>query len=375
VPETPVSTRRWNGYVCPGCRFVFRVARDHAGPGLICPGCHQVLRLPSPDEKPPQLVVPLPARQLETTMHRRRRKPPQGTDEDWETEDEHGPDDDGQAGRQMTWLLAAGAAILILSIVAVTRAMLGNSNQSAATPASAAAPVNAGANDVRDAGDFPASNRISDRDFLRLAKPLADRFLSATTIDGLLPLLREPGRAEPRLRAHYKDQRIDPQGLDIFDTRSSVVRTGAFLSINIRTKTLEEKTMSFANTDDGLKIDWESWVGWSAMPWEDFLAGKPSAPTLFRVILRPVDYYNFGFSDDDKWRSYRLDSPRDGHSLYGYVERGTIADSMIQLPPEAKAMRLTLLLSFPDGIESRNQVRIDRVAAEGWLLENEDPEP
>lgn len=375
MPETPVSTRRWNGYVCPGCRFVFRVARDDAGRGLICPGCHQVLRLPAPDEKPPPLVVPLPAPQLETKTRRRRRKSQQDTDKDWEDEQEDSPEDHGQAGRRMAWLLAAGAAILILSIVAVTRAMLGDSNPSTATPAPTAAKADPDAGDLQDDNGFPNPNTISDSGFLRMAEPLAERFLSATTIEDLLPLLHEPVRAEPRLRAYYKDQPIEAKGLDVFDTRSSVVREGAFLSINIRTRTLEEKTMSFANTDEGLKIDWESWVGWSAMPWEDFLAEKPSTPTLFRVTLRPVDYYNFGFSDDDKWRSYRLYPPGDGQPLYGYVERGTIADSMIHLPPEAKAKRITLMLAFPRGIESRNQVRIDRVAAEGWLLENEDPEP
>jgi LysM repeat protein len=68
----PVETeqakgRIWNGYVCPGCRNVFRVAADFAGDEVMCPSCKETLRLPKkPDEIPPlsaplQLTPPAPA--------------------------------------------------------------------------------------------------------------------------------------------------------------------------------------------------------------------------------------------------------------------------------------------------------------------------
>jgi uncharacterized protein YbaR (Trm112 family) len=61
VPATQESARRWSGYVCPDCRFVFRVPRDHDGKGLICPSCRRLLRIPGPDDTPPPLLAPLRA--------------------------------------------------------------------------------------------------------------------------------------------------------------------------------------------------------------------------------------------------------------------------------------------------------------------------
>jgi hypothetical protein len=110
------------------------------------------------------------------------------------------------------------------------------------------------------------------------------------------------------------------------------------------------------------------------MTWDEFLTSKPTSPTLFRVSVHPVEYYNFAFTDDTRWRSYRLDSPDGQHTIYGYVERGSLADSRIQLPPEAKMSPYTLYLRFPEDAGSRNQVLIDRIAADSWLIENEDPQ-
>jgi hypothetical protein len=41
------NTRRWSAYVCPECRFVFRVPKDHAGKGVVCTSCQRLLRIPS----------------------------------------------------------------------------------------------------------------------------------------------------------------------------------------------------------------------------------------------------------------------------------------------------------------------------------------
>src|SRR6478752_8262245 len=59
VPETMESARRWSGYVCPDCRFVFRVPRDHDGNGIVCPSCRRMLRIPTAGDTPPPLMVPL----------------------------------------------------------------------------------------------------------------------------------------------------------------------------------------------------------------------------------------------------------------------------------------------------------------------------
>jgi LysM repeat protein len=59
VDEEKTKGRTWNGYVCPGCRTVFRVAADFMGADVMCPSCKETLRLPkTPEEVPPHNSVP-----------------------------------------------------------------------------------------------------------------------------------------------------------------------------------------------------------------------------------------------------------------------------------------------------------------------------
>lgn len=73
MDEDKPKGKVWNGYVCPGCRSVFRVAADFHGTDVICPSCHETLRLPkTPDEKQPLTITPV-------AMPSKPTKPPRGT--------------------------------------------------------------------------------------------------------------------------------------------------------------------------------------------------------------------------------------------------------------------------------------------------------
>ncbi len=78
--------RRWSAFVCPECRFVFRVPRDHDGEGIVCPSCRRMLRLPGEGDKTAPLIAPLkkiPASTSEPEIsprtHKSRKKRAKGT--------------------------------------------------------------------------------------------------------------------------------------------------------------------------------------------------------------------------------------------------------------------------------------------------------
>ena len=102
-------------------------------------------------------------------------------------------------------------------------------------------------------------------------------------------------------------------------------------------------------------------------------AVRPTSASAFRVNLEPIDYYNFDFRDDGKWQSYRLESPDQEHSVYGYVERGTLQESQIRPSPDRKSVPLMLALKFPEGATSSNQVIIERLVHDGWVEKGEAP--
>ncbi len=73
VDDEKPTGKVWNGYVCPGCRSVFRVAAEFHGTDVICPSCHETLRLPkTPDEKQPLTISPVAVPSSAT-------KPPRGS--------------------------------------------------------------------------------------------------------------------------------------------------------------------------------------------------------------------------------------------------------------------------------------------------------
>ena len=212
----------------------------------------------------------------------------------------------------------------------------------------------------------------SEAELAAAAETLVRKFLEATTVEALLPLVRDPAVAEERMRAFYPDGKVEAPGLSQFDSSRELALIGNFIIFTVSTRDHEERAMALIDTAQGWKVDWESWVGWSAMPWETFLSAKPTSGQVFRVMLSPVDYYNFTFADETQWQSFRLESPDQKHSIYGYVPRGSMLEQQISPDADTKNVPLMLALKFPPGATSDSQVEIERFVTDGWV-EKESP--
>ena len=341
-----------------------------------------MLRIPTAGDQPPPLLAELrvaPAAGRETDPHapqrgtrRRVRKNRDRGEHEWDRAS-------GKSGRsrslrveglQVRWMLLGGAALIALIVAGVLVAT--RSTQVAVAQVAVAAPTGAAA------VASPAADGRGELAFLTDAEPLTRKFLTATRIEDLLPLVRHPEVTEARMRKYYRAGAVEPPGLAQFNIDAQVIHAGAIYSVRVRTGNFEEKPIAFIDSKHGLAIDWESWAGWSAMTWEDFLTTRPAAPQVFRAGIKPADYYNFDFADDGKWQSYEITSPDGGHTLYGYVERGSAAGARLPRADESqldsRQVAFTLALKFPPHAKSPNQVLIDQCVADGWVLET-DPLP
>lgn len=269
----------------------------------------------------------------------------------------------------MFWMLMGGSLLLVLTMAGVVTAMRSGSKPE--PPAAGLAAGDPGSGSNRTELPPPVAAGRSDAEFLAEAEPLTRKFLEAVSIAELLPLVRNPGVAEGRMRRHYPGGGIVAPGMAQFNTDSNIARVGAIAWIRIRTRDYEDKALAYVETPQGIKIDWESWAGWSEMPWAEFLASKPTTAQVFRLNLSALDYYNVAFADDRKWQSYRLISPDGEHSLYGYAERDSVLNSLLRPPPDSCGAALMLALKFPENASSSNQVLIVEFVTEGWVLETE----
>jgi hypothetical protein len=377
VSETMESARRWSGYVCPDCRFVFRVPRDHDGKGIVCPSCRRMLRIPAAGDTPPPLMATVrrvagtePMEEGESRGVKKRRRGRKGGGEEnhsWEKQPRTSRSGRTEK-RQMRLMLIGGASLFALMLGGVFYSMSGGDNSTEKPVAIAEAAVS----------ELPKPEEIitpaligrGEAAILAEAEPLARKFLEAKTVDELLPLVRDRAKAEGRMREFYQNRGIEAPGLSQFNPRVNVAIKGRLALIGVMTRDFEERSISFIDTPDGLKIDWESWVGWSEMPWSEFMTVKPSAGHIFRVTLSPVEYYNFAFADETKWQSYRLESPDQEHSIYGYVEKGSLLDQKIRPNADQKKTMLMLTLKFPSGAVDGRQVEIESLVTEGWVEES-----
>lgn len=222
--------------------------------------------------------------------------------------------------------------------------------------------------DVVDPVELPKAMERSEAEFLKLAQPLAERFLNAKRIEDLLPIVHDPRTVSPKIRAYYPTGAIESAGLVKFNSSGQLSYKGDFTAVSVETSGFGQKQLAFIDGGDGLTIDWESWVGWSEMPWSEMMEKKPVMPLLLRATLRSVDYYNFGFSDDSRWKSYRLTSPDGETMLYGYVESNSLLDQQIRPSEENATVAVTLKIHFPEDVKSKNQVIIDEFVADGWVV-------
>lgn len=221
---------------------------------------------------------------------------------------------------------------------------------------------------AEDEVELPKVMKRSEPEFLAKTKPLAEKFLNATTIAEMLPFVYDPKVIEKKMLSHYPTGKITPTGMSKFNSSGRVSYKDSFAAVTIQTPEFETKQLAFIDAGDGLKIDWESWVGWSEMPWIDFLKIKPTEPKLVRVMLKWVDYYNFDFFDEKKWRAYRLTSPDGETMLYGYAARNSLLDQRLRPGEPGTTVAVMLKIHFPENAQKDNQVIIDEYVSDGWVV-------
>src|SRR5688572_10229779 len=129
------NARRWSGYVCPDCRFVFRVPQGHDGKGVVCPCCRRLLRIPGVDDTPPALMARPEKEQAERPVLIRRarsRGEPLTEVHSWEQlpTGRHRSD-----SRSMRLMLIGGAVMLALIIGGVVVSMNQAASSSVRPPA------------------------------------------------------------------------------------------------------------------------------------------------------------------------------------------------------------------------------------------------
>jgi len=384
------KVRRWDAYVCPACRLVFRIPSDHDGKGVVCPSCRRLLKLPGEDDNVPPLVVHSGGDTAkaggesdggEVRKSRRRHRRHGEAVPDWESGAKAAG---GGAGAEFRgiWLWVAFGVVLVLVVFGGLLRYFSSSGDGTGDVASGEEEVAMAPMEIRELGinmgDSETSVSAADDELARQvagdpvevlvgAESVARKFVAARSVEELLPLVRKRAEVEPKIRAWYRKHPFEDVKLDEFGVRRGVVFFNGLAMVVVRTSDFKDRNMVVEKTGDGFKVDWESWVGWSEMSWKQLREIRPTEPKLFRVFAKQGKYYNFVFFDDAEWRCYQLDSPDKKNFIFGYVKRRSKLDMELAKVGNVP-IALTLMIRFPENAPADNQVFIDSIVADGWVI-------
>jgi hypothetical protein len=222
------------------------------------------------------------------------------------------------------------------------------------------------------------------------AKATLDRYFKATTIDQMAQNVRHPEITLPRMRAYYARTGIPHPAYDFtVDWREQddwMGRGVNFIFTTLRMDGSREMPASLEVPKDGSppKLDWESFVSWSEMPWSEFLKTTSERAGDFRVTITPTDYYNGAYSDRTRYHAFLVKDAANFGSCYAYCEvNSSVGALLLESVREARKKgqvttpasgemeqgmaRVILRLHFlPEG-KKFNQATIDARVWNDWL--------
>lgn len=241
------------------------------------------------------------------------------------------------------------------------------------------------------AADLQIDGQVIDLDSPEVqdALTILKRYVGMKAWKDKLTLVHQSAEVGPLMQEFYGSQGLaDP------------VLTGLISATNMRVGNLWVLALSFGCGDRlnmvvhanfhrspaGLRLDWESFVGFSDKSMSEFRATRSIAPVVFRVLAVPDDYYNFEFGDASKYLSVRLYNPNGDDYVHGYCLRessegkklvqilgdsarsSSVAASGNGLRAQSNGhFPITVQLAFPEKSQSDRCVRIDKFISAWWL--------
>ena len=433
VTNATPKKRTWAGYACPVCRFVFRVPKDHKGTGVICPACHYLLNIPKKqthvstvgqettrknplamqprgkkESKPivarplsaadsrPVIVagksaIPIASNPTHSTKSTRVSDPQkirikkQRAIESLPSWDTRSSAVDTGDGGVLPWII--GGSLLGLVVVGVGAwLVLGTASPSKDAEQSKTVRK------LSTWDNFKASNpdiEQTDKDkkiqqeiqesvnsgmnVLQESEKVVRAFLTAKSAEDLEGLVRTPEETIPHMKKWYASHEWSPPGVKVVGYGGGVTVKGVMASMSVRVDDYTIKHIAVERTPEGYLVDWESWVAWSEMDWEDLFKKKPTELIEVRVICSKDSYYNRLFSDDKKWLAVKMTYPDADRSIYGYIESQT--STLTTLMGDLKSGRpvpVTIKIRYPKDSVADNQVIIEEYMQNGWVRQPKD---
>jgi hypothetical protein len=220
-----------------------------------------------------------------------------------------------------------------------------------------------------------AEDEIEDagaRELVGAVEATIESYLSADTLERILPLVRDPRRVRPLIEetwAKNPPRRLRFKRLAMFQPALPDGKT--FWVVRADVEDGPSQNLLLEQTGEReVKVDWETHVCYQPMPWDRFAAERPSGESLeFRVWATPDTHYSHEFSDPGKWTCFRLTAKDSDEHVFGYAQANSETAKMLKVHcSRSRNRHATVILSLrvPEESASPRGVVIEKIVEPRW---------
>lgn len=200
------------------------------------------------------------------------------------------------------------------------------------------------------------------------------RFARADSVEEMAQVVRHPERVRPLMEDYYSRKPFAPLGdVEIEDLNPLTLGKHAdYWLVFVRRGAADlMEVIVEVDSDAGARIDWETFVNYQPMDWDDYAIRRPAGTSMdFRVHLTPDTLYSHEFQDSERWECYMLTASDSEEILFGYIEKNSPSAEIIRQwfgrHPNHRASMI-LRLSIPQGLKSPRGVVIDHARSVRWI--------
>lgn len=352
------------------------------GNGAICPGCDYLLTIPSREDGVSELGVSrakydrvksteVNRDMVKRDVVRRHRSLTDGEQHEWgDSPQEHG-------GKGLKVMIPVAVFSLLL-IGGLAYLLLGENDERPNDPA------NAFVNPILVDSDSPKTKVINDSDaqevYIYDSKDKSqvaqlEEFLTgmyaAKTVNEMLPYVRPVENIREKMVKFYKGETLSQSPFKELNFAQNTLDYPGYLTFRSQTQDYINHVGILKYAKDEILLDWESFVAYSDMSWQELAEKKPTDSVRVRVTAKRAFYYNEEFTDEAKWQAVSLISPNEVDAIYGYVQKGSATSQRLFNFGLSDDRKVVLDVYFAEGAKKGNQVFIDRVVQQGWVVKEE----
>ena len=200
------------------------------------------------------------------------------------------------------------------------------------------------------------------------AEELAHAFIEETNVEKRLSYALNPEGVRGHLTSYTEQARSHPaQELKAMGHSEHGGRAVSSFAVKFADGSF--RMLSIVQTDDGTKVDWDSYARYCSASWEDLFSGGAEEAEV-RVFARPGDYYVGHFRDRGQWTCFKLETPDCDRSIYAYAPAGSdLSKRMQAYVMKSRNFRQHMTLKIRTEAESgkEGQFVIEELLAMGWV--------